>query len=768
MSQEVLDDRLKEKLLEAYGRMQTAGELLPSQRLDECYSLFRSRFGPDALLQLDGEQLLDTMHTHGKDSLVYWLEFKNDEEFSGNFGSIAGGSALKFGIYRKKETGIWMTGSPQKQEELGVIDAIEIARRHRSQLVAGSEILAKLPDQAADEEYLSLQNEMDRSAPDIGNTSWGHKYFSLLFPDKLDDYHAGEYQRFHLMKLLERPPEGAGRYLAAGKFVRLARELEWPLNHLTSVLNRINGRPYRTWRVGTSLGEAESDTIWPMMRDNDCVAIGWPKVGDLSEFQHNRESKTQIAGLLREHYDLSPSVASRKAGEMLNFAAVMTKGEPVLAASGGRNLGLGRIAGPYRFDPQTHEDAPHQRSVEWTSTEEFRLPIAEGLRTTVYSLRKPLDNFIDVERRLLDAPALSAHGTSRPGHALRLDGISGRVQSILERKGQVILYGPPGTGKTFWARRAGLDLAALSAFGQKFEQLDASDQATVEGSGDHRGLFRMCTFHPAYGYEDFIEGYRPREGPGGSLQFGLTDGIFKQICANAEEEDKRQFYLLIDEINRGDIPRIFGELLTLLERDKRGKAVHLPVSGERFSVPDNVQIIGTMNTADRSIALLDTALRRRFGFVELMPNPDHLGDAVVANSIPLRGWLAALNDRIREHIGRDARNLQVGHSYLMKGEQPITDFGEFVRVLGEDIIPLLEEYCYEDYAALARILGGSLVDGSRQRIRYELLEPSRREALVEAVLEPSPELGTLQEMVAQTEEDDEEPDEEDKDDGAGG
>ena len=768
MFEEMLDDRLKEKLREAYARMQTAGELLPSRRLDECYSLFRNRFGPDALRQVDGEQLLDTMHTFGKDSLVYWLEFKNDEEFPGKFGSIAGGSALKFGIYRKRDTGIWMTGSPQKQEELSVSDAIEIARRHRDQLVAGSEIISKLSYQAEDKEYSSLQNEMDRRAPDISNTAWGHKYFSLLFPTKLDDYHAGEYQRFHLVKLLKRPPEGAGRYLAAGMFVRLARELEWPLNHLSSVLNQVNGRPYRTWRVGTSLGETESNTIWPMMRDNDCVAIGWPKVGDLSEFEHNQESKTQIAQLLREHYELSASVASRKAGEMLNFAAVMTDGEAVLAASGERILGLGRIAGPYRFDPQTHENAPHQRSVEWKSTEEFRLPNREGLRTTVYSLRKSFDNLIDAERRLLDAPSSSAQGTRRPERIVRLDGISGRVQSILERKGQVILYGPPGTGKTFWARRAGLDLAALSALGQSFENLDANGQARVEGSGAQRGLFRMCTFHPAYGYEDFIEGYRPAEGRDRALVFSLTDGIFKQICSDAEDEPKLQFYLLIDEINRGDIPRIFGELLTLLERDKRGKAVYLPVSGERFSVPGNVQIIGTMNTADRSIALLDTALRRRFGFVELMPNPALLRDAVVANSIPLSGWLAALNDRIREHIGRDARNLQVGHSYLMKGGQPITDFAEFVRVFAEDILPLLEEYCYEDYAALARILGGALVDESRQRIRYELLERSRREDLIQALLEPSPELGTSQEIVAQTQEEDEEPEEEDEDDGAGG
>ena len=768
MSEAILDARLKEKLLETYTQMRRAEELLPSRRLQECYSLFRSRFGPDALRQLDGEQLLESMHTYGRDSLVYWLEFKNDEEFPGAFGSIAGGSALKFRIYRKRETGIWMTGSPQRQEELSVSDAIEIARRHRDQLIVGSEILANFPCPATDEEYLALQKVLDDRAPEICNTGWGHKYFSLLFPDKLDDYHAEEYQRFHLVKLLKRPPDGAGRYMAAGIFARLARELEWPLNHLTTVLNRVNGRPYRPWRVGTSLGDAESDTIWPMMRDNDCVAIGWPKVGDLSQFEHNRESKKQIAEFLGEHYALSPSVASRKAGEMLNFAAVMTEGEPVLAASGERVLGVGRIVGPYRFDPQIREDAPHQRSVEWISTEKFRLPISEGLRTAVYSLRKSFDNFIEVERRLLDAPAPPSHVRPGSGRVVRLDGVSGRIQSVLERKKQVILYGPPGTGKTFWARSAGLDLAALGAFGQQFDQLDTSDQARVEGDGDRRGLFRMCTFHPAYGYEDFIEGYRPSKGQDGALSFDLTAGIFKQLCFDAEEDGKQQYYLLIDEINRGDIPRVFGELLTLLEPDKRGKSVHLPVSGERFSVPENVRVLGTMNTADRSIALLDTALRRRFGFVELMPNPALLGDAVVANSIPLGGWLAALNDRIREQIGRDARNLQVGHSYLMKGGQPIVDFAEFVRVLAEDIIPLLEEYCYEDYAALTRILGRALVDESRQRIRYELLEPSRREELLEAVLEPSPELGTLQEMVVRTQEDDEEPEEEDKDDGDGG
>ena len=278
----------------------------------------------------------------------------------------------------------------------------------------------------------------------------------------------------------------------------------------------------------------------------------------------------------------------------------------------------------------------------------------------------------------------------------------------------------------------------------------------------------MCTFHPAYGYEDFIEGYRPAKGSKGALHFDLTNGIFKQLCSDATTEPARHFYLLVDEINRGDIPRIFGELLTLLEPDKRDQVVHLPVSGDRFSVPRNVRIIGTMNTADRSIALLDTALRRRFGFVELMPDSSVLGDTVVADSIPLGKWLDALNDRIRQHVGRDARNLQIGHSYLMQSGRTVTTFDEFVRVLGEDILPLLEEYCYEDYAMLSKILGKVLVDKSSQRIRQELLQPGRRDELVQAVLEPSPELVTSQEVVAHQQEEGEEPEEEGEEDDTNG
>ena len=301
------------------------------------------------------------------------------------------------------------------------------------------------------------------------------------------------------------------------------------------------------------------------------------------------------------------------------------------------------------------------------------------------------------------------------------------IQSVLERKGQVILYGPPGTGKTYWAERAALELVSLDRYGRSFNHLSEEQRESLLDGGDDSGAVRICCFHPAYGYEDFLEGYRPEE-TNGKMSFVLKDGIFKKLCKDALSNPEVKFYLIIDEINRGDIPRIFGELMTILEKNKRGKRIILPVSGDQMQVPKNVYVIGTMNTADRSIALLDTALRRRFGFIEVMPDISVLGDSVV-NGIHLGEWLGALNRRICENVGRDARNRQVGHSYLMEKGEPISSLSSFSQVVQDEIIPLLEEYCYEDYSILETVLGRELIDVQRQMIRHEIFEDSR---LVEA------------------------------------
>lgn len=742
----ILHEKLFEELKERLKQLDNSGELRSRRQLARYYATFRERFGPDRLQNLDGEALLETLHAHRRDnrnSLVYWLEFKDDDELPAIFGSVSGGSALKFGIYQRKETGAWMTGSPQNQRELSIEEAVQIARQHRDQLVRGAELLEQMPTDGNDEDYRRLQEQMDRAAPDVSNRAWGHKYFHMLYPDKLDDYHVENYQRFHLIKLLQMPPEGKGRYLAAGRYIAIARELDVPLNHLTTMLNLRNGRPYSYWRVLANYPDVEGRKhSWDSMLGDGYVAIGWRELGDLSDIERTREAKDRVRSLMETHYQDRGAWAQ----EIFNFVARIEAADLVLAFERSTVLGIGRVTGGYRYNPSTPK-TPHHLSVDWLDKTRWELPQPEAKGRTVREIKYPM-NLTEVERRILGASPIEPPRppTVTPGIP-RLTDLSGRIQSVLERKKQVVLYGPPGTGKTYWALKAALDLASYASFGNAFSELTDVQQRHIREVDDTGALVRVCTFHPAYGYEDFLEGYRPQS-LDGQLVFERRDGIFKKLCDDASRKPEWKFYLIIDEINRGDIPRIFGELLTVLEGDKRGEAILLPLSGEPFSVPDNVYVIGTMNTADRSIALLDTALRRRFGFIELMPDSTVLGGTVVGNSIPLAPWLDALNSCILEHIGRDARNLQIGHAYLLDNGRPVADLARFARIVQEDILPLLEEYCYEDYSTLARILGSGLVDEGRQRIRHELFDPRRRDELVRALLSISPDIATSPQAIA--------------------
>jgi len=748
-----LDNRIAEELKELYKSLEDQGKLLSREQLAEYYSTFRSRFGPDKLKNLDGEALLNIMHDiQNRDSLVYWLEFKDDEEFpSPTFGSIAGGSAFKLGLFRKKETGLWTTGSSQNPKELSIEQAIDKARQHRDQLIKGIELLEKMPTNGTEEDYQQLQQEMDRVVPDISDSSWGHKYFSLLYPEKLDDFHNPDFQRFHLIKLLQLPPQGEGRYIAGGRFVAIANTLNMPINHLILVLKFRDGWTQKSyWRIGTSDGTAPRNR-WELMRERNCVAIGWD-IGDLTEITNDKKGREQIYQLLLTRYpNYNHSSTGRAAQQIFNFRWAITEKDLVLASDGASVLGIGSVTEPYLYDPSS--DFSHLHPVKWLSLDEWQQPDQqpdnEGKLTTVYKMKRDA-NLVEAEKRIYGrepiiittTPVHPAESTTLQSFTLpRLTGIPARIQAILERKGQVILYGPPGTGKTYWAENAARELAARSNFHRTFEQLTDEQRALVLGVGDQPGgIVRMCSFHPAYGYEDFLEGFRP-EPVNGQMPFILRDGIFKKLCNDAETQPDHKFNLMIDEINRGDIPRIFGELLTVLEKDKRGKTILLPLTGRPFRVPGNVYIIGTMNTADRSIALLDTALRRRFGFIELMPDISILGDTMVAE-IPLGPWLKALNERICEYVGRDARNLQIGHSYLLEKGRPAGDFATFAKILQEDILPLLEEYCYEDYATLEKILGSSLIDGQKQQVRQELFDPSNRSLLVQALLAPTPDMIT--------------------------
>lgn len=737
----ILSESLKSTILARHEQLLADGKLPTKSDLAKSYGLFRKRFGPEVLSALDGEELLNVMHDHGNhDSLVYWLEFKDDDEFvTRQFGSIAGGSALKFRVFRSKETGTWRAGSKKgnKPEDITLEEAIEYARQHRDQLVRGCELLANLPENASDEEYAELQDNLDEYAPDVSRLAWGHKYFSLLFPEKLDDYHSPQWQRYILLKLQQLPPQGEGRYICAGRLIAAAREVGLPIVTMDTVLNSIYGSLHSYWRIGTRSGDT-NESHWEMMQTESCVAIGWRKVGDLSWCEASKASKDKLATKLNDLYKRGSQSAGGAASQIHNFLFGIKEGDIVVAADDATVLGVGKIVGDYEFKEGL--GFPNHRKVEWIDLEPWKMPVPEGLRSTVRKIHRHNENLLEIERRIQEGgrnpmPTPNPTPTKQPP---RLTGIPGRIQSTLERKGQVILYGPPGTGKTYWAERSARDLAAYAAFGRAFDQLEKAMQLDVIGGEGKTGYVRMCCFHPAYGYEDFLEGYRPLT-VDGQMSFQLRDGVFKQLCHDANASPDKAFYLIVDEINRGDIPRIFGELLTTLEVDKRGRQVILPVSQQAFTVPKNVFLIGTMNTADRSISLLDAALRRRFGFVEMMPDANVLKDGAVAG-IPLKAWFEALNARIRAHVGRDARNLQIGHSYLMHGGRPFNDFAAFKRAIRDDIIPLLEEYCYEDFATLAEILGKQLVDVQYQRFAAEMFEDGQESDLVQALLAPCPEI----------------------------
>lgn len=265
-----------------------------------------------------------------------------------------------------------------------------------------------------------------------------------------------------------------------------------------------------------------------------------------------------------------------------------------------------------------------------------------------------------------------------------------------------ILYGPPGTGKTYHTVEKAIDILEpdgnYSSWDDKKKSFDALKK---------QGQIVFTTFHQSMSYEDFVEGIKPRTDNTNQVTYSVEPGIFKKLCKEAEDhQEKKKYVLIIDEINRGNVSQIFGELITLLEEDKRiGKdfelKVRLPYSpNEDFGVPSNLYIIGTMNTADRSVEALDTALRRRFSFVEMMPNPSKL--STTSDGIELQKVLETINKRIE--VLKD-REHQIGHSYFMRCQ----NLSDVKHVFKNNIIPLLQEYFYGDYEKIRLVLGSDFV-----------------------------------------------------------
>ena len=417
--------------------------------------------------------------------------------------------------------------------------------------------------------------------------------------------------------------------------------------------------------------------MWDEFYKLGIMGIGWDEVGNLKDFS----SKEEIKERMKSVYDASYSYKNN-AHCLWQFANEIKVGDIVFAKKGMHKIvGKGVVTSDYIFD-DTRANYKQIRKVQWQYKGEWEHPGQAVMKTltniTPYSdyVQKLLELFGDeaedeaVQEAEIKYPSYSKDDFLE--EVYMSEDTYDTLVELLNTKYNIILQGAPGVGKTFAAKRL-----AYSIMGAK-------DTSRVS----------MVQFHQSYSYEDFIQGYRPVDNG-----FTLVQGVFYKFCKAAEIDDERPYFFIIDEINRGNLSKIFGELMMLIESDKRGEKLKLLYKDEWFTVPKNVRIIGMMNTADRSLAMMDYALRRRFAFFDFAP---------AFSSDGFRQYLADKNNEKLEKLISMVENLniaisndeslgdgfRIGHSYFCT-DKDITD--SWLKAVVEfELIPLLKEYWFDE------------------------------------------------------------------------
>lgn len=617
-------------------------------------------------------------------NLCYVLEM--DKDMREIFGSIAGGAAYKFGLFFHKKTQSWTCGSPAKPVKLTENEAIQKAEEIRNDLVAGAEIISSFGPLNSTADYEQLYKQLEHISGI--NTVWRMKYYQMLFPILFAPFYGQDIQLDVLHFLNQTPSEIP--FIRMGQIALFSKKCNIPgivFGHIwgrsTNHNNKSNDSETNTLsdkkhKLHYWMYTVFDDTSWMECQQKEIMVLGMDNIGDYSQY----DSKESLRQELISTYDNS---TSRKNQALMawNFANKLAINDVIFAKRSNTLVGKGIVTGDYIFD-DSRQEYKNIRTVKWLQIGEWEHPgksVAKRLTDiTPYTdyIEKLItiftpDELDDVDTQPeVDYPEYSSADFLSDVYMSEQDYET--LVNVLKMKKNIILQGAPGVGKTFTAKRL-----AYSIIGSK-----------------NPDRVQMIQFHQSYSYEDFIEGYRPTENG-----FTIKKGSFYKFCKLAEDDDENDYFFIIDEINRGNLSKIFGELFMLIEKDKRGIELQLLYSDENFSVPPNVYIIGMMNTADRSLAMLDYALRRRFSFFTMKPGFNTIGFQTYQDSLKsdafkkLISCIKQLNSKIAADISL-GEGFCIGHSYFCGLTAKTATVRTLTSIIEYELIPLLKEYWFDE------------------------------------------------------------------------